>query len=57
VSIVNAVGGLGTDGNRILSTGVSSLVPALLIEANLKLYVLPAFNPYTIKEVLKYPES
>ena len=50
---VKAVGESGTVGEEVLiaNAEVKELLPMLLIEATLKLYVEPAVNPVLVKKV------
>jgi hypothetical protein len=50
-SLIKAVGGSGIVAARIGSTELSILLPTMLIAATLKLYVVPATNPVTIKDI------
>lgn len=50
-SLVKAVGGSGIVAARIGSTELSILLPTMFIAATLKLYVVPATKPVTVKDI------
>ena len=56
-SLKKTVGGSGTVAAMIGNTEVSMLLPTIFFALSLKLYVVPAVNPVTIKEREVYDAS